>query len=80
MEYSSEKVLIKIDDIMILTKIMGSLIERKCLKNDEFLLMRPAYDRLMDSIGKLQRKSVLDKLYPTILNENEDGGENENEK
>jgi|AntRauTorckE6833_2_1112554.scaffolds.fasta_scaffold194607_1 hypothetical protein len=58
------KVSISIDDIVILTQMMGTTIHKKLLTPEEFRRVKEPWERLTDSIQQLQRKTSLDKLYP----------------
>mgnify|MGYP000607183461 CR=1 FL=1 len=63
------KVNISIDDVLIVTQMLGTVINKKLLAPDEFRRVQGPWERLSDAITQLQRKQSLDKLYPTPVPE-----------
>jgi len=58
------KVNISIDDVLIVTQMLGTVINKKLLEPAEFRRVQGPWERLTDAIQQLQRKQSLDKLYP----------------
>ena len=60
----SKQIKIEMDDVVIVTQTLASVIQRKGLHPDEFKKVRDSWDKLMDVVSKLQRNAVINKLYP----------------
>lgn len=60
----SDKLEIKIDDVVSVVQTLGTIIQKKVLSPEEFRQVQPAWERLTDTIAKLQRRTALEKLYP----------------
>lgn len=58
------KINISIDDVLVLTQMIGTVINKKLLMPAEFRRVQGPWERLTDAIQQLQRKQSLDKLYP----------------
>ena len=58
------KLEIKIDDVVSIVQMMGTVIQKKVLSPEEFRQVQPSWERLSDVIAQLQRRTALEKLYP----------------
>ena len=61
----SKQVKVNIDDVINLTQMMTTVIQRKGLNPDEFKTVRASWEELVDVITQLQRNTIINKLYPT---------------
>ena len=55
---------VKIDDVLSVVNSLGTAIQKKMFTPEEFRKVQPAWERLSDTLAQLQRKNIIEKLYP----------------
>lgn len=60
---SSDKIPMRIEDVIVVVQALTVGIRKKAYSKDEFEQFRESWERLTDVVNKLQRNSLVSSLY-----------------
>lgn len=66
---SSEKIPMRIEDVITVVQALTVGIRKKAYTKDEFEQFREAWERLTDVVNKLQRNTLISSIYDEQTND-----------